>query len=370
MNVAAVSTFRTPCGVGKYFEELAYPLSKVCNLKIYAEQTSKEEPPIQPEKLNYARNWKRGFSLNNLYTDIVFDSQDVVHVQYEGTIFPEPHFLDFCRQVNFTKIPLVITLHNVPLCPHEGYSFWYDKINAHYLCTNDLMKNELLKWHPSAETSTIPLGTTIFTPLSKLEARKQLGIDNASFYLVQIGFYGEDKGILPLVESLPKILKDIPNAKLIFAGSLHPLSPLVHKQYMEKCMKTAYRLGLQDKIIFTGEFLSEQKINQYLSATDFVVINHQQVFGLVSASASAHRVLCAQKPILMNAEDTRLSEYKDKVHCLKMTNSNIAEKVLELYHSKELQQKIIKGAKEYGLSSSFKEISEKTGEVYKKCIQI
>jgi glycosyltransferase involved in cell wall biosynthesis len=184
--------------------------------------------------------------------------------------------------------------------------------------------------------------------------------------LTQIGFYGQDKGMLPLIESLPKILKDIPNAKLIFAGSLHPLSPLVHRQYMEKCMKTAFRLGLQDKVIFTGEFLSEQKINQYLSATDFVVINHQQVFGLVSASASAHRVLCSERPILMNDEDTRLSEYEDGIHCLKMSNSNIADKILELCYSKELQQKLIKEAKEYGLSSSFRNIAERTREVYEE----
>jgi glycosyltransferase involved in cell wall biosynthesis len=373
LKIASISTFRVPCGVGKYFEELAYPLSDLVDLTIHAEKTVKEELAISKKSLQFIRDWHR--SENNydeLFKNLVSEKPDVVHIQFESAIYNEGMFnnsnlLKLIKNLHTQNIPTVITLHNVPqynpLMANVGK--WYEDCDSHFIVTNKLMEEEFYKWLPSAKISVIPLGSTLFTPLSTGEARKTLSLPEDNFLIVQTGFYGKDKGMLQLIQAMPKILPTIPNSKLIFAGSIHPLAPPVHKSYLLFCMKTALNLGLNDKVIFTGKFLDEENLNLYLSSADIIAVNHQYIFGLFSSSASTHRALAAGKPMLLNKDDVRLSEFQDGIHCLKNTNENIAEKVIELYTNVSLREKIYKGASDLAISTSFKEIAEAHLKVYK-----
>ncbi len=374
MKIGAVSSFRVACGVGKFWEELAYELSNLVDLKTYAEVVhsgNEQSPPIYPDKpLNYMRNWKRGEPFDFLYEDIINDLPDLVHFQFESALYNEHMynqslFLQLLDKLHKAEIPTVITLHNVPQFSAAAlYSGWYKKCNSHFIVTNQLMERELRKWEPTVKVTTIPLGSTIFIPTPTMEARQQLGLPEMKYYIISPGFYGMDKGILPLIQSLPKILEVIPCAVLILAGSIHPLAPPIHKFYLIECMKIAYQLGLQDKVIFTGKFLSEQELSLYLSAADTVAINHQYIFGLFSSSASAHRALSCGKPLLLNKDDVRLSEFKDGVHCLKNSNDNIADQVFKLYSDKTLRDKLISGASYYAMQTSYKEIAKTHLKVY------
>lgn len=356
MNVASISTFRQRCGVAKYYEELAYPLSKLCNLITYTEKLAKEEPPMG-ELLKYIRIWKRGESLEDMYSEICSRDTDTVHIQYEQNIFHEPYFHELLEMFIKAEMPIVITLHNIPTY-NPVYKMWYtDFPQIQFIVQNELMRQEFLKWAPTGKVQVIPLGSTIYS-LPKP--------DPEQFRIVQIGFYGADKGMLPLIEAMPKILKEIPNAYLDFAGSIHPLAPPQHKDYLTQCMFKAYRLGIREHVRFSSVFLTEQEINNHLQQANVVAINHQYIFGLYSASASAHRVLSCGRPILMNKDDVRLSEYIDGVHCLKVSNENIADRVIQLYLDKELHQKLYKGASDYALRTSFEEIAKQYVKVYEQ----
>jgi hypothetical protein len=52
MKVAAISTFRTQCGVGLYQEDLSYELTKLCDLKIFAEELSPPQTETQPLRID------------------------------------------------------------------------------------------------------------------------------------------------------------------------------------------------------------------------------------------------------------------------------------------------------------------------------
>jgi glycosyltransferase involved in cell wall biosynthesis len=359
LKISTVSTFRSKCGVGKYFEELAYPLSQLCDLTIHAEKVENEEPPIQSNKLNYVRDWKRGLGYEELYQNLIAEKPDIVHIQFESAMYNESMYdgngiLKFLDRIHKVNIPTVLTLHNVP--QFMNYTPWYKFCYSHFITTNKLMDQELHKYD-NVNSTVIPLGSTLFTP-SKIE--------HEEYNLVQTGFFGYDKGMDFLIQAMPKILETIPNARLIFAGSLHPLAPQIHKDYLLKCMRLAYSLKITDKVQFTGKFLTEEHLNYWLSMADQILVNHQPVFGLFSSSASTHRALSVGRPMLLNAYDTRLSEFEDGKHCLKMTNENIAEKVIQVYKDASLREKLISGAKNYSLMTSFEKIAENHIKVYGK----
>ena len=379
LKVAGVSTFRVPCGVAKEWERLAYELSSLVELKTYAEiihSGSHEEEPINPNiALNYIRDWKRGKSFDKLYEDIIQGIPDLVHISYESAMYNEGMFsesllLQLIRRLHEANIKTVITLHNVPeFQPTVYYAGWYNKLDSQIIVTNRLMERELLKWEPEARVTTIPPGSTIFTCIDKTEARTILNLPQDKYIITQVGFYGYDKGMLPLIEAMPKILSDIPNAYLVFAGSIHPLAPPIHRDYVKQCIKKAVELNLQNYVKFVGRFLTEEEITQYISVSDMLAINHQYVFGLYSSSASAHRVLASGKPTIMNSADVRLSEFRDGEHCVKVTNENLAEKIVSLSKDVGLQQRLYKGALEYANKTSFSEITKNHLSVYKSCVK-
>ena len=376
MKVGMITTWRVPCGVAKYTEKLCDKLSKLVDLKVYAEvvhQQSHEDPKIAENPIPYVRCWKRGEPLDKLYYSIVDDLPNIVHIQFESAMYnenmfaPKTYLTKLLDKLHKAGIKTVLTLHNVPAFnPTVLYGGWYEHVNSHFIVTNKLMEKELKKWYKDAKITVIPLGSTIFQPTDKYVARKKLELPQQKYIILQFGFYGYDKGMLPLIEAVPTILKDIPDAILVFAGSIHPLAPQIHKDYLHKCIQTAYKLRLQGKVMFTGRFLTEEETNLWLSASDIIAINHQYVFGLYSSSASAHRVLCSNVPIIMNSQDVRLSEFQDKVNCLKATNTELATKIVELSRDQELQRKIVSGALKYAYQTSFKSIAESHLGVYKK----
>jgi len=380
MRVGMITTFQTPCGVAKYTEELCYELNDLVDLTVFGERiqsNSIEDPPIYPKRkpIFLNRCWSRADKcFGELYSDIINSVSpfDVVHIQFESAMYNEGMYsqsalLTFLNKLKEAEIKTVMTLHNVPQF-NAGipYTNWYKNTGCRFIVTNDLMKKELYKWQPEVQSTTIKLGSTLFEPMEINKAKDLIVIPRNKFVITQTGFYGYDKGMLGLIEAMPRILEKIPEAYLVLAGSIHPLAPPIHRTYLRKCIQTAVHLGLQNYIRFTGKFLNEQDLSLYLSASDIVAVNHQYVFGLFSSSASAHRAIGAGKPMIMNYNDVRLSEFIDGKHCLKAEDKDIPDGVFMLYNMPELREKLYKGASEYAKETSYLEIAKQHLKVYKK----
>jgi len=378
LKVGMISTFRVQCGVAQYTEALCQELTDLVNLTVYAEdvwQQEREEPPISGNSKNaptrYIRCWNRRHEpYDELYDKIIDDLPDIIHIQYDTAMYgSKQSVLDFIQRLHRAGIKTVMTLHEVPFFRPTVYANWYEKAGHHFITTNKLMHKELKKWHRSAKSTIIPLGSTIFQPLDRFEARRELNISQYNYYIVQFGYWGIDKGMLPLIECMPKILEKIPNAILAFAGGLHPLAPQVHKDYVKKCIQTALKLKLQGKVIFTKKLLFGKEIDVWLSAADIIVLNHQTVFGAYNASACGHRILCSKRPIIMNDKAVSLWEFEDGVDCVKSSNKELGDKIITLSKNSELQERIVKRALNYAQETSFKNIAEQHLEVYKKIVK-
>lgn len=369
-----VSTFRCACGVAKYAEELAVPLSRICDLKIFAEvihQQEKENDPISgSEGLKVIRCWKRGQKYDTLVKELKEFDPDSILIQFQNSMYEEDLMNDSSSFISMVKdfinggVPVYITLHDV-LSFSTNYKLkWYSSLDkVKFICTNKAEQEELRKWAPRCSSAIIPLGATIYEPKDKLESQKKLGIIGNPC-IIQPGFLGADKGILELIQEMKKVNREFNEAKIYFAGSLHPLSPLAHKDYVKKCLKASMELlSLDVKIGFIPKFFTDEELITVFSAADILILNHNQTL-YIGSSASAKRILYSGKPLIFSDIDPRLSEYEDGVHCLKIGKTRSLLDALKMLENSELREKLIKGSREYSIQNSFEEIAERHLEAF------
>lgn len=380
VKVAWISTFRTQCGLATYIEYLLKPLSKLVEIKIFSEKIfspfTETEPILQNKDIlvNHERCWdRRDFAQGNykvLQEKIIEYSPDILHLNFVAGIFaelnynPNSPFQNFIKNLRDNGIKIVMTLHDIPISfpDSKQLSNWYRNLDAKFIVFNPDTVKALQRWCSKEKIFLIPHATWDIPTIAKKEARQKLKLKEEDFLLVQIGFYGIDKGMEELISAIPKI--PIKNIKLVFAGGfLYPIMD-VNKVYIQNCIKLALRLNLQNKVVFLGKFLSDEEIDLWCSAADFLVLNSKMPFAY-STSGSIHRIMSAGKPILLN-DNPRLSEFIDGTNCIKMTNDTIVEKLISLYNDNILQEKIVIGIIDYSKQTTFDIIARKYLEMYQK----
>ncbi len=69
---------------------------------------------------------------------------------------------------------------------------------------------------------------------------------------------------LTAIQALPKVLKHIPNARLLFPGTRHPTPSVPAMRMVERAEKLAHSLGLLNTHIFFGDWISRDVWPNYL----------------------------------------------------------------------------------------------------------
>ena len=381
MKIAMVSTWKAKCGVGEYCERLCNALSKDVELKIISEMTSKELPSINPEiVIPYVRCYIRGGAYDGTLKNILEFNPDLVHIQFESSMYQESYnpnglYMQFLDSLHQNGFKTVMTFHNIIPKPNwfndeiKQITNWYNGLGSKIICGNEATTQEFLKWSPKGDATTILLGSTIFDFIPRSEAISKLMLDKDNIYIVQPGFFGGDKGMVRLVKAMPEILKKYPQAKLVFAGGLHPFAPEAWKIHTRDCIKEILKLKLTDSILPLGRFVDETELNLWLGAANIVMLNYHWVSGLYSTSASSHRVLCANRPIIMNSEDVRLTEYIDGINCCKTDDTHLVDSIFKCLEDKSYAEKISAGALAYAHETTFEKIADKHLLIYKELLK-
>lgn len=99
--------------------------------------------------------------------------------------------------------------------------------------------------------------------LDKETAKKNLGLESNTKYILFFGFIRSYKGLDLLLEAMSDVrLKDM-NIKLIVAGEFYAKSEPYYQQIE--------RLGIKDRLVLKTDFIPDSKVNNYFCACDLVV---------------------------------------------------------------------------------------------------
>jgi len=125
----------------------------------------------------------------------------------------------------------------------------------------------------------------------RCKLRRDYGINDTDNMIFFIGRLVTVKGVDKLVKAMPCVLNDFPNAKLVILGIGD----------MEWNLKdTAKNLGIQDKVIFRTEFISESERIKHYAASDCVVLpSIYEPFGIVCTES-----MSMGKPTVVGARGT------------------------------------------------------------------
>ncbi|MBO4753044.1 MAG: glycosyltransferase [Bacteroidales bacterium] len=165
--------------------------------------------------------------------------------------------------------------HVIALChnliPHESRPF--DRLLTKYFigsveyvaALSQSVCDDVHQYAPTMPTvaSPHPLYDNFGEPMDRAEACSHLGLDESSRFLLFFGLIRDYKGLDLLLEAYAGLVKVFPEVKLIVAGEFYSGEERYHAQ--------ATHLGIDDKVIWRTEFVSDHEVRYFFAAADLVV---------------------------------------------------------------------------------------------------
>lgn len=224
---------------------------------------------------------------------------DVLSVQHEYGIFggeAGSYLLDLVREVN---MPIVTTLHTVLRKPSRKQRYVLEvllKLSTRVVVMSKVAVSILSEVHDidPEKVDYIPHGIPVIPKDAGRMLRQKLGEDGP--IILTFGLLSPDKGIENVVRALPKLVEKFPGAKYLVVGATHPhVLATAGESYRESLIGLAEESKVENHVEFVNEFVSVEKLVEYLSATDFYVtpyLNPEQITsGTLAYSMGAGKVV-------------------------------------------------------------------------------
>lgn len=195
---------------------------------------------------------------------------------------------------------------------------------------------------PPPNVALCPMGPTI----ARRRGRQKLGISPESFVIAFMGYIYPAKGIDTLLLAVERVCQEMDNIKLLFIGGRNDLDTSVDVAYLQTIEDLARRLGIDNKIIWTGAFNpqdEEASLSLYAAdvcALPFVV--GAQMNNSSLASVAAHGI-----PIITTKGQRIESPFKDQenvVLCPPKDPEALAKALASLITRPEMRERLSRGA--------------------------
>ena len=378
MNIGYISTYPpTRCGIGTYTSYLSLALSRIdkeVKISIITENGAKE---IKEKLFETAPCFDRKEDyVQRINASVARFSSDIVHIQHEFAIFnPDERFLNLLEEQK-KKTKIVLTLHTVHTnetndwemgaMSMEEYNFRMSQLVDAIIVHQVSMKEELVRQSVNEKLiHVIPHGTEILKHINKTEAMRKLDLPENGKIILSFGFFGKQKSKELIVEALPDVLKEVPNAYVFFSGYVRDWVQEdfeTRKLYEEK----AKELGVVDHVIFAKRYIPDEEIYLVFSSSDVVVFPYFQKY--FSASGVLHLAMGSFKPTVVS-RTIKFEEVPREISDGLVFNPNdstgLAKILIKLIVDNNFRESIIKKVKSYALKTSWDMVATNHMQVYK-----
>jgi len=380
VRIILIGTLPPIKGISPYCQELLNAISKICDVefigfdKIYPEflypGSTKVEGPCEKIHSTDNINIRNFLTYYNPFSWIwagISGNGDVVHAQW-WTHFLFPMYFSILSIFKIRGKRIVITVHNV--LPHEAskislflnkivYSFG-DRFIVHTANNVDVLSK--IYSIPREKIDVIPHG--ILKPLSnagisKRGARVSLSIPYNARVILHFGNIRDYKGLDILLESLPEIVKCIPNARLIIAGK--PWSDwemyerIIEERGLGRCVKTKL------------DFVPPSEVELFFAAADLVVLPYKYFDSQSGVGALA---LPFMKPLIVTNVGGLPDFVKDERAIAKPNDAkDLAAKIISVLSDEALIQKLAKDSEDLAKDYGWDGIGDRTVRLYTRCAE-
>jgi len=223
---------------------------------------------------------------------------------------------------------------------------------------------------PFEKVMVIPGGVDlkIWSRLDKKKAREELNFKEDDFILLYVGRFEWRKGIGTLTSAASLLKNDIPNLKVLIVGGQifgQQKNPEDYKEY-KRLSKKVKEEQVENIVRFTGR-INNSRLPIFYSASNILVVpSYYEPFGLVALEGMASKI-----PVIASDVGGLASTIKNNENGLLFEPRNpvrLKEKVLMIYNSNELAEKLVQNAYEDVKKYSWKLIAKKVSDIYKELI--
>ncbi len=201
--------------------------------------------------------------------------------------------------------------------------------------------------------------TFIITPGISLKPLKKLPQKSQFPTLVVLGRIAKMKRIEEALRTFRLLVKDFPKSKLFIIGR-------GEKNYVQSLKNLSQKLGISQKVIFTG-FISEAKKKKLLSrAWVLISTSVREGWGLVVIEAAAR----GTPSVVYNVAGLRDSvvDKKTGLICQKNTPQELAKKIKRVLTDKSLRTKLSQNALDYSRNFRWGKTAQQALVIFEKFI--
>jgi len=201
---------------------------------------------------------------------------DVVSLQHEFGIFGGPagsHLLTLLREL---KAPLVTTLHTVLLQPNADQRRVTEELIARSSRLVVMTERGRTILHdvyqaPPAKIDLIPHGIPDVPFLAPDHYKDRFGVGGRKV-LLTFGLLSPNKGVEHVLNALPDIVAEFPDAVYIVLGATHPHEFRMRGEAYRRGLEAIARKNkLENHVIFCNRFVELKELTEFIGAADLYI---------------------------------------------------------------------------------------------------
>ncbi len=295
--------------------------------------------------------------------DFINHSQaDGVSVQHEYGIFggEDGNYINYL--LGALKKPAITTLHTILEKPSPGQLKTLQNVcdqSASVVVMAAAAKSILERVYsvPAEKILLIPHGTPDVPFLDSSYYKEQFQAENRRV-LLTFGLLGPSKGLEYAIEAMEKVVKTHPDALYLILGTTHPeIKRRYGEEYRHSLKKMVRDKGLENNVTFYNQYVSIERLVQFLVATDVYItpyLSREQITSGTLAYALACGKAIVSTPYIYAEEllaDGRgcLVPFRD--------SEAMGEEITRLLSDDALRNRMRKNSYQYGRQMIWKEVA-------------
>lgn len=294
---------------------------------------------------------------------------DVISVQHEYGIFggvAGAYILDLLRDA---QMPIVTTLHTIlekPLPEQRAVLLELAQLSARLIVMSERgrrMLEEIYHIDPK-KIEVISHGIPDSAFIDPAFYKDQFQAEDKSV-LLTFGLLSPNKGIEVVIAALPAIVERFPDVLYVVLGTTHPHVRLTNgESYREQLIAQARDLGVSDNILFLEEFVSEDRLQEFIAAADIAITPYLNP-GQITSGALAY-MLGAGKAVISTPYWYAEEVLEDGRGVLVPFNDSaaIAEEVCHLLENEGERHAMRKRAYLYGRSMTWPQVARHYCDIF------
>ena len=295
-TVAVISTFPpTHCGLATFASALANGMSAVGAREVGIVDVSEGDIHNRPPSV--VAHLVRGSSKSRLEAARIINGYDFLSLQHEFGIFGGDDGSEILELLEDVHIPVVVTLHTVPLHPSRGQRRVLEQLakQAHLLVAmTNVARDRFISLYEvdSSKVVVIPHGATLL-PVSSAPPVEP-------FTFLTWGLLGPGKGVEWMIDAMAMVPELTSRIRYIVAGQTHPkILANDGDGYRDMLKRRSRLLGVEAIIEFDDNYRSLDSLLDLINSVSCVVLPYDSIDQITSGVLVD--ALSARRPVIATA---------------------------------------------------------------------